>query len=110
VSSPRKSATARAPSRPTLRTSATPATLVTSSETTSGMMVMRMALTHSAPSGSTMRTAAASAGDPVVLAAAPSATPSTKAPRASTVAFGRRGPEGRGGSAGARTGAPGAGA
>ena len=46
------SATARPPSRPTARVSFSSAMVAISSETTSGMIVIRIALTHTVPTGS----------------------------------------------------------
>src|SRR5688572_4269372 len=51
VSSSRKTSSVRPPSRPTALTSVADATPVMSSDTTSGMTVMRMALTQSVPTG-----------------------------------------------------------
>src|SRR5437867_10866807 len=65
-------ATARAATRPLAATSLAAATPVTSSETTSGTTVMRIALSHSSPTGSIHATTAATI---VFGAAARSASP-----------------------------------
>ncbi len=71
----------RAPRRPIARRSAAEATPVTSSETTSGITVIRMALTHSVPTGATASAARSQNGSPLQAMAAPAASPAASAMR-----------------------------
>ena len=67
--------------------SAAEATPVISSETTSGMTVMRMALTHSAPIGAIASAARMSVALPVAAMIAPAMTAATRARRTRVLSF-----------------------
>ena len=68
----------RAPARPSAPDAAIDPTLATSIETTSGITVMRIRLMKIVPTGATMATTAAAAGDEAPASARPSAKPATK--------------------------------
>ncbi len=74
----------RAPSRPSDRTSAKLVTLVKSSDTTSGTSTIRIAFTHSAPSGSTRPASASSGANRAADTPIPAPRPTTSAARPST--------------------------
>ena len=63
---------------------------VISSETTSGITVMRMAFTHSVPTSATASTARSSAALPEAAIAAPPASPAPSATRTRVLVFHRR--------------------
>ena len=82
-------ASARPPSRPIVRVSGADVIPTTRLDTTSGMIIIRIALTNIVPIGSTPRAIAASTALPLTDAAMPSPRPVTSAMRTSVVGEGR---------------------
>ena len=82
VSSTTNSARARPPARPTVRGSSAPAMLTMTFETTSGMIVIRIALIQSVPTTSIADPNASSAGCAEAAMAAPAGSPASRPIRA----------------------------
>src|SRR5687768_10433401 len=80
-----KKATAAPPNRPRDRRLSLEDTAAMSIETTSGMIVIRTALIHNVPMGSTMATMRSSPGAPEEASAAPAISPTTSAASATQV-------------------------
>src|SRR4030095_8755284 len=87
ASSKPKTRIARPPMRPTVFPSLADATPVMSSDTISGMIVIRMALTQIVPIGATTSAAFCSVAFPAAASAAPSASARTSAIRTRALSF-----------------------
>ena len=86
----KKTRSVRPPNRPTARRSDTDATPVMRSETTSGMTVMRIALTHSVPMGWMAVAHRANCSFPDAAIALPNARPAMRAASTTTPSLPRR--------------------